>query len=66
MKKWSVAGVVSGSRYLGTVEASSEAEAKAVAWDTLDTHVGLCHQCSGQIEDPEIQELVVNVVEDGA
>jgi len=51
--KYHLYATVTGSKYLGEVEADSEAEAIQQA-EELDTHVSLCHQCSGQCEDPEI------------
>ena len=57
--KWEVTGVVSGGKYLGTVEADTEEEAKKKA-EELDTFVSLCHQCADECEDPEITEFIVS------
>lgn len=55
MAKWAVLGKVVGSRYIGSYEADTAEEAVEMA--TRDAHVSLCHQCSGQIEDPEVVEM---------
>lgn len=62
MKKWYVTGAVSGSKYLGTVEADTEEHAKKLAWSLSTTNVCLCHQCSDEVEDPEITEIYVEDV----
>jgi len=57
MPEYRVYALVRGSKYLGTVEADSKEEAEKVAWNELDHFVGLCHQCSKEIDDPEVDEL---------
>lgn len=61
MKKWRCHGIVSGSKYLGEVEAETEEEAIAKA-EELDSYVGLCHQCSRECEDAEITDFQVDEV----
>lgn len=65
MAKWSVTGSVVGSKYLGEVEASNAEDAEQVAWDTLDIVSSMCHQCSDECEDPEIENIFVSLLEDG-
>lgn len=60
MKTWRVNGIVTGGKYLGTVEARTKEEAERAAWDSLEWSVGLCHHCSGECEDAEIHELLID------
>lgn len=62
MKTWNVTGVVTGSKYLGEFEAETEAEAIQMALESDAAQVGLCHQCSGECEDPEVNEAVASEV----
>ena len=57
MKKYRVYGLVYGSKYLGTIEAENQVDAERRAWNELDVHVSICHQCSKEIDDPQIDEL---------
>lgn len=59
MKKWDVWGTVTGTKYIGTVEANSRkgAEEKAYQHDNID--VMLCHKCSRECETPEIHDVYV-------
>jgi hypothetical protein len=43
--KYDVYAIATASKYLGEVEADSEADAQEKAWD-LDISMALCHQCS--------------------
>lgn len=52
--KYSVTGVVTGSKYLGEFEADSKEEAIALAMESDAISVRLCHQCVEECEDPEI------------
>ena len=58
LRKYNVYGRVVGSKYLGSVEAFSLEEAQELA-DNLPSHISLCHQCSSQIEDPEISKTTI-------
>lgn len=62
VKTWRVTGVVTGSKYLGEVEAATKEEAEAKAFDELDVDCCLCHQCSEECEDAEIQEVYASEV----
>ncbi len=64
MPRYRVCGVVTGSKYLGEFEADSEAEAIEIALNSEESHVSLCHQCSSECEDPEIQEAFAELIED--
>ncbi len=55
-------GAVVGTKYLGEVEAKSEEEAIEKAFELDTCFVSLCHQCSSETEDPEIQEITVEKV----
>jgi len=47
---------VVGSKYLGEFEAETEEEAIEKGLESNAAHVSLCHQCSGECEDPTIEE----------
>lgn len=61
-KRWRVSGVIVGSKYLGEVEASTKEEAEDKA--LRRAHVSLCHQCSKQCSDPDIEEAHAEEIED--
>lgn len=52
--KWDCYGIVSASKYLGTVEADTQEQAQGLALDLPECHISLCHQCASQMDDPEI------------
>lgn len=56
-------GVVRASKYLGAVEADNEEQAKDKALRLESAWVSLCHQCSSQAEDPEIEGIIVELRE---
>lgn len=57
--KWRAYGKVAGTKYLGEVEADAEEQAIEKAEALGSCCVSLCHQCSDQCEDPEIDEITV-------
>lgn len=59
MSKWKCYGRITSSKYLGEVEADTEDEAleKAIGLDTA--FISLCHQCSREMDDPEVTEVNV-------
>ena len=61
--RWSVYGRVYASKYLGTVEADTEEEALKKAEEDLDWGVSVCHQCSHDISDPAVEDVIVEVDE---
>lgn len=60
MKTYHVYGKVVATKYLGTVQAESEEEAKEKGVNLETASVFLCHHCSSQCEDPEIYEVEVD------
>lgn len=66
MMKFHVYGKVVGTKYLGTVEAESEKEAirKVENGEGPEMSVQLCHHCSSQCEDPEIDDITVDACDD--
>lgn len=58
--KWDVTGVVVGSKFLGTFEAETEAEAVRMALESDASSVSLCHQCSDECEDPEVERAIAS------
>lgn len=63
--KFRVSGTVVGSKYLGVFEAKTKEEAEEKALSSPEASVSLCHQCSSECEDPEIQEAHAELMEDG-
>ena len=63
MKIWSVTGSVVAGTYIGEFEAETGEEAIKKA--SRQAGVSLCHQCSGEISDPEIESLTAFCEETG-
>ncbi len=61
MTKYRAYGKVVGTKYLGEYEASSEEEAIKLAQESENRAVCLCHYCNSECEDPEIEEIFVEV-----
>ena len=61
MKKYSVYGLVSAVKYLGTYEADNKFEAKKIAQEDLsvDYDVSLCHQCSKNLDVGKIYKIEI-------
>lgn len=59
MKTWHVYGRVVGTKYFGTVEAKTLKDAEDQAYMDLDLYASLCHQCSKECEDPQVEDLIV-------
>lgn len=55
LKKWHITGRVVGGKYLGEVKARTREEATEKGWDLAGVH--LCHVCSKQVEDAEVDEI---------
>lgn len=55
MAKYSVYGKVVATKFIGEFEAESKEEAIKMAED--EAYVSICHQCSSEVEDPEVDEL---------
>lgn len=62
LRRWSLSGRVVASTYIGEVEA--ETEEQAVAMGFRKAHVSVCHQCSDDIQDPEVDEIYAELVDD--
>lgn len=52
-KRWDVYGTVTGGKFIGTYVAATAEEAKKMAEGDAD--VSLCHQCSGECENAEVE-----------
>jgi hypothetical protein len=63
--KWHLHAVVAGGKYLGEVEADTEQEAIDKGWELDSAGVDLCHQCSSECEDGEIQSIAAEPVTRG-
>ncbi|MEJ6529603.1 hypothetical protein [Exiguobacterium sp. USCH10] len=55
MPKYMIHATVVASKYIGEYEAETEERAIEMAWK--DAHVSICHQCSGEVDEPQIDEL---------
>lgn len=64
MPRYRVRGTVIGTKYLGEFEANSEEEAVELALNSEEACVSLCHQCSGDCEDPEIHEANAELIDE--
>lgn len=64
MPKYRIYGKVVATKYIGEFEAESKEQAEEMAWSDNEACVSLCHQCSSEAEDPEIEELVIEEVEE--
>ena len=66
MAKYSIYGQVRAGKYLGEVEANSEEEARDKAFTELsdEMFVSVCHQCSHEVDDPEIEEVYVSEIKE--
>ncbi len=62
MPKYRATGVVSGSKYLGIVEADTEAAAKEAALELDSAGVYLCYQCGNECSDGEIIDVVLTEI----
>lgn len=57
MKKWSVVASVVGSKFLGIFEAETKEEAEDMGIVSDAASINLCHQCSDECEDAEIDSV---------
>lgn len=62
-KTWNCYGVVKGSKHLGKVEAETKEEAEDLAMKLDAAQVSLCHQCADECEDPQVDDVVVEEVD---
>ncbi len=58
MKTWHIYASVVGTKYLGKVKAETMEEAEEKAWGLDTAYVSVCHQCSHQIDSPEIEKII--------
>lgn len=59
MPKYRVSAKVIGSKFIGVFEAKSKKEAEKMVNESDEIWVKLCHQCSDECEDPQIDELYI-------
>lgn len=64
-KKYRVWGRVVGSKYLGEFEAETSEKALEMALDSDAASPSLCYHCSGECEDPVVEDGVAEEIEDG-
>jgi hypothetical protein len=63
MPKYGVYGLVTGSKFLGVVEADTPEEAEEKGFDLEGCYCSVCNQCSDQIDDPQISEVQVEEID---
>lgn len=63
MPRYRVNGVVTGGKYLGEFEADTPDAAAELALGSPGAQVGLCHQCSCECEDAQIDTCHVEPVD---
>jgi hypothetical protein len=59
VKTYTCYAKVVATKWLGEVEAESAIEALKLANDLDTCYVSVCHQCSEQVDSPEIDEVFV-------
>ncbi|MGM1048378.1 MAG: hypothetical protein ACQEXX_19875 [Bacillota bacterium] len=59
MPKFRVYGAVKATKYIGEFEAANKEEAEQMAWDSDGASVSVCWHCAKDVEDPEIEEMIV-------
>ena len=64
MGKYRVYGIVTGSKYLGIVDAETEMDAINKAFELDACYVSLCHQCSSEADGAEIHEIQAELDDD--
>lgn len=62
--KWHVHGTIVGTKYLGIFEADTKEEAEDMAMESEASGVSLCHECSTECEDPQIDSVEASEAED--
>lgn len=62
MPKFSVVGVVKASKWLGEFEADTPEVAIELALQSDAASVSLCHHCSSECEDPQIEEAIAEEI----
>ena len=63
MPLYNVYGKVSGTKYLGEIEAESEEKAVGIALESDMAGISLCNQCAIECEDAVIDAAVAELVE---
>lgn len=59
MKTYTCYAKIVGTKWLGDVEAENATEALKLAHELDTCYVSVCHQCSDQVDSPEIDEVFV-------
>lgn len=64
MKKWHIYGAVGATKYLGVVEAETKEDAEEKGMNLPEAYVSVCHHCSSEVGDPEIQSVTAEESDD--
>lgn len=57
MAKWRVVAKVVGSKYLGEFEAKTKEDAERLARASEAAGISLCHRCSDECEDADVEDV---------
>lgn len=60
--KYRIYAKVSGSKFIGEIEAANMDEAEEMAQRHENLCVSFCHHCAAECEDPMIDEVIVEPV----
>lgn len=62
--RFRIYGIISASKYIGEVEANTKEEAEEKAWSHENMGCCVCHQCTSEVEDPEILEIELEEIKE--
>jgi hypothetical protein len=62
--KYRLYGAVTATKYLGEIEADSEEEAIKKGFELDSCSCSVCHQCSNEVDDPQIEDITAELIED--
>ena len=63
MPKYRTYGLFTASKSLGEVEADTPDKAREKAFETGDSYVQICHQCSREIDLGDMYDVEVELIE---
>lgn len=64
MPRYHINAAIAGSKYIGDVDAENAEDAIFRGYEMKECFVSVCHQCSRQIEDPEVISLSATNADD--
>mgnify|MGYP000247435383 CR=1 FL=1 len=62
--KYNIYARITAGKYLGEIEADSEGAAIDKAYEKFSDsmYISLCHQCSDEMDDPEVDEIIAEEI----